>query len=846
MDPSLFRQLVERLGEALELPRGDRVPFLQDAFSGDEALLSEALALLARAEATSFEAVTEELGAGVARAAAAVAGAHDPLPEFVGPYRILERLGEGGMGVVYRGERTEPVRREVAIKVVRAGLRSVEARARFDAERQALALMDHPNVARILDGGTTTEGVPYFAMELVRGEAITDFCDAHGLDLDTRIELVRQVCRGVQHAHTKGIVHRDLKPSNILVSMVDNHPVPRVIDFGIAKILEAASPYEAMLTSHGSLMGTLEYMSPEQASGGRRVVDIRSDVYALGVILYQLASGSLPFESETLRSAGPLEARRLIQENDPPPPATRFRKTSDRDAIADRRGLDPPTLERRLRGPLGWIIQRALEREPDRRYQSVRELAADLDRLQSLRPVRAGPRSRRYWAGLFLRRHRAAATAAALVTLALVAGGAAATAGFLRATEEQERAQSVSDFLSDMLASVRPDMDGRDVTVREVLDEARRRLEEGRFADDPETESALALVMGHSYEGLGLYDEAVPLMRRSVDLRQAAHGPEDPRVYQSLYRLGTVLWKKGDLEESLAIREDLVTLTEKTLGRTHRDYAESVSNLANTKADMGDFDGAEPHLREAVEIGRVLVEEAGEDELDQAERDLGRFLNNYGAILMDLERHDEAVRVLEEMIEIRARREGPTSDVYAIGLVNLGGAQSSLGRLEDAEATLRRAAALHEDVHGPDHPRTAAAYASLGSVLYKQGRHAEAEEAIRHALEIRIASYGESHWLVALLRQRLAVVIMDEGRLTEAEALLAVAWESMAATQDPASGWVREVAAARARLYERMGDDEAAAAWAARAAVDSSATSTPHTPSAPATVPAPTPDTGRP
>jgi tetratricopeptide (TPR) repeat protein len=369
-----------------------------------------------------------------------------------------------------------------------------------------------------------------------------------------------------------------------------------------------------------------------------------------------------------------------------------------------------------------------------------------------------------------------------------------------------------------MLASVRPDLEGRSVTVREVLDEARRQLADGQFAKDPATESALALVMGHSYEGLGLYEDAVPLLRRSAELRQAAHGRNDPRTYASLYRLGTVLWKKGDLEESLQIREDLVEMAVTTSGLIHRDYAEALSNLANTKADMGDFAGAELHLREAVEIGRLLAVEAEGETEGQAQRDLGRFLNNYGTVLMDLERYAEAVTVFEEMLEIRARQEGPNSDVYAIGLVNLGSAQGSLGRLDDAEATLVQAVALNEAVHGPNHPRTGNAYAALATVLYKRGRYPESEEMARRALVVHLAASGEGYWRVAMLRQRIAEVIMMDGRLDEADALLTAAWNALEATQDPSSGWLQQVAASRSRLYERRGDDAAAAAWAARAA----------------------------
>jgi hypothetical protein len=411
--------------------------------------------------------------------------------------------------------------------------------------------MNHPGIARLFDAGATDDGVPYFAMEIVRGESITAYCDAKQLGLDARLDLFADVCRAVQHAHINGIIHRDLKPSNILVSDADGRALPRVIDFGIAKAVEAAADKETMHTAFGSVIGTLEYMSPEQAAGGSAPVDTRSDVYSLGVILYD-RHGCASVRSTT-SSAGAIELR-LIRDTDPPTPAKRFTASTVRDTAARARGTDARALKRRLDGDLGWIIMRALEKDPARRYQSASDLAADLGRVRAHQPVEAGPPSRRYRASRFVRRHRTGVAAASVVAVALVVGVTLATVGFVRAKQAQQRAENearratlIKDFLTGMWRKRGPKAQGREITVMEVVDSTAARLDrEQMFADDPLVLADIVHAIAETYRSLDEYGRAIPLFERAIALKRSAPGNHDETILISLNKLSNAAL--GDLK----------------------------------------------------------------------------------------------------------------------------------------------------------------------------------------------------------------------------------------------------------------------------------------------------------
>jgi serine/threonine protein kinase/outer membrane protein assembly factor BamB len=356
---------------------------------------------------------------------------------MIGPYKLIEQIGEGGMGTVWMAQQSEPVKRLVAVKLIKAGMDSKQVIARFEAERQALALMDHQNIARVLDAGTTSASRPYFVMDLVRGAPITRYCDEHPLTPRQRLELFIPVCQAVQHAHQKGIIHRDLKPSNVLVALYDGKPVPKVIDFGVAKAAGQSLTDKTLVTGFGAIVGTLEYMSPEQAEINQLDIDTRSDIYSLGVLLYELLTGSPPFSRKELEKAGMLEMLRVIREDEPSKPSMKLSTAEGLAALAVNRGMEPAKLTRLVRGDLDWIVMKALEKDRNRRYETANGFAADVQRYLNDEPVQAYPPSAAYRLRKFVRRHQGPVVAAALVALALVVGIVGMTLGLVEAWRQQ-------------------------------------------------------------------------------------------------------------------------------------------------------------------------------------------------------------------------------------------------------------------------------------------------------------------------------------------------------------------------------------------------------------------------
>ncbi|MHB1326671.1 MAG: serine/threonine-protein kinase, partial [Gemmatimonadales bacterium] len=417
-DPARFRRLMTLVGEAMERAAAEREAWIAAQCADDPELLHEARSLLAQATTGGID----SLAAGVEARIAATAQTLLPvaIPDRIGPYRVTGLLGEGGMGFVYAGHQESPIARDVAIKVVRGGLSTPSVAARFDLERRTLATLQHPHIAGLFDAGATADGLPYFAMELVRGVPITEYCDRHRLSIEARLDLFRQVLSAVHHAHQKAVVHRDLKPSNILVAEVDGVATPKVIDFGIARVLSGESGMTTAHTGQHALLGTREYMSPEQLSASADTVDTRSDIYSLAVLLYELLTGLLPFPSGQLRSASPLELERLIRDTDPPPPSRQVLAEAETGAArAAARGSTPRGLARSLQGDLDTIVGTAMRKDPAHRYPSAAQFAEDIGRYRSGLPIAARPATLRYYAGRFIRRHRVgvAGTATALVVL---------------------------------------------------------------------------------------------------------------------------------------------------------------------------------------------------------------------------------------------------------------------------------------------------------------------------------------------------------------------------------------------------------------------------------------------
>jgi serine/threonine protein kinase len=494
----------------------------------------------------------------------------------VGPYRLLDLIGSGGMGEVWLGEQTQPVHRRVALKLIKAGMDTREVVARFQSERQALALMDHPTIAKVFDVGSTPQGRPYFAMEYIAGVPITDYCDQHRLTVRQRLQLFVEVCEGVQHSHQKAIIHRDLKPSNILVSEVGGRPLPRIIDFGIAKATSPELAAETPLTQTGAALGTPAYMSPEQALSGGMDVDTRTDVYSLGVVLYELLVGVRPLD---LHDLGTEEKLRRLRDTEVPRPSSRLRTRDDKGTAAQHRGCDVANLARLLRGDLDAITLKALEKERSRRYRSPADLAADIRRYLQNESVHAVPPSTVYRTRKFVRRYRGALLIACTFALVLVIAAIVSIRQSIRANREAAAAQAVNDFLrNDLLAQAgtraqfsRGGKADPDLKVRTALDRASDGIGE-RFQQQPEVEASIRETMGQTYMDLGMAKKAQEQFERALNLRRRALGVADPATLRTGSHVAEAVYLQGYFPQSEALISQVLSAQRRVLGLQHPVY----------------------------------------------------------------------------------------------------------------------------------------------------------------------------------------------------------------------------------------------------------------------------------
>jgi len=691
----------------------------------------------------------------------------------IGRYKLLQEIGEGGCGVVYMAQQEEPVRRRVALKVIKLGMDTKQVIARFEAERQALALMDHPNIAKVLDGGATDTGRPFFVMELVRGTKITDYCDQNNLKTEQRLELFVQVCNAIQHAHQKGIIHRDIKPSNILVTLHDGVPVPKVIDFGIAKATEQRLTDKTLFTALEQCMGTPAYMSPEQAEMSGLDMDTRSDIYSLGVLLYELLTGKTPFEAKDLAVAGLDEMRRIIREQDPVRPSTRLSTldAAEQTTAARRRQVAAPKLIHLMRGDLDWIVMKALEKDRTRRYETANGLAVDVQRHLQNEPVRARPPSNLYRFQKMVRRNKLAFAAAAAVTAALVVGLGLSTLLFLKEKAvrqqvemEAAKSQQVAQFLKDMLKGVGPSVaSGRDTRMlKEILDKTAERIGKD-LTNQPAVEAELRTTIGEVYVEFGEYPKAETMYREVLAIRRKLFGNEHREVAASLNNLAIDLQDQGKLAEAETMQREALAMQRKLLGNEHRDVAGSLNNLAIDLEHQGKLAEAETMQREALAMKRKL--------LGNEHRDVAGSLNNLATVLQDQGKLAEAETMQREALAMQRKLLGNEHPAVADSLNNLALVLQYQGKLAEAETMQREALAMRKKLLGNEHPAVADSLNKLAVVLEHQGKLAEAETMQREALAMRRKLLGNEHPDVAASLNNLATVLQDQGKLAEAETM---------------------------------------------------------------------------
>jgi serine/threonine protein kinase/Flp pilus assembly protein TadD len=768
-EEALYQQAMERTSPE------EREAFLVNACAGDEALLGKLRDLLAcDAEAANEEFLPTVVTGADRRTVPARVESERP-GAIVGPYKLREQIGEGGFGTVWVADQEQPVRRRVALKIIKLGMDTKEVIARFEQERQALALMDHPNIAKVLDAGTTENGRPYFVMELVRGVKITEFCDDQQLPMAQRLALFITVCQAIQHAHQKGIIHRDLKPSNILVSLNDGKAVPKVIDFGIAKATQGRLTDATVYTQFEQMIGTPLYMSPEQAQMTSLDIDTRSDIYALGVLLYELVTGRTPIDTATMARAGMDEIRRLIREVDPPRPSARVKTLGgeERTTMAKRRKVEPAKLTSSLSGDLDWIVMKCLEKDRARRYDTANGLALDLQRHLANEVVTARPPTTAYLLGKLIRRHRLAFAAGTAVATSLVLGIAAATWMYFRERDARQQtaaerdakelarqdSENISQFLGAVFRSPDPSRDGREIKVVELLDSAAKKLETG-LATQPSQRAQLQFTLGRTYLGLGLAQEAIPLFERARDYHLATSGPEHPDTLGAMPNLAGSYHLAGRRDEALKLQEEVLALSRKVLGPEHPDTLKAFHNLASFYYDGGRRDEALKMLEEVLALFRKGLGPEHPDPL-MVMHGLALAYSNAG-------RHDEALKMYEEVLALYRKGLGPGHPNTLAARNNLAVSYYNAGRLEEALKMQEEALPLCRKGLGPEHPDTLVAMANLANSYSDAGRLPEALKLQEEVLPLCRKVLGPEHPETLGAMSNLAGSYHKSGRLPEA------------------------------------------------------------------------------
>jgi serine/threonine protein kinase/Tfp pilus assembly protein PilF len=753
------------------------------------------------------------------------------MPAQIGAYAIQEILGEGGMGVVYRAEQENP-RRTVALKVIKPGFASRQALRRFEYEASVLGRLQHPGIAQIYEAGTarvreSKAKRAFFAMELIRGLSLIDHVVMHGLGTRARLELIAKVCDALEHAHRNGVIHRDLKPANILV---DDHGQPKVLDFGVARATDSDLQVTTVQTAVGQLVGTIPYMSPEQITGDSNLIDTRSDVYAMGVTLYELLAGRGPYD---LIGRSIVDAARVIRE-EPPTQLSSIRKM--------------------LRGDVDTIVSKALEKDKEQRYQSAADLAADIRRFLNDEPILARPPSTVYQVRKFAKRHKAIVGGTAAVMVVLVAGIIGISQQYFRAERqridavkaraeaEQRRSESelardaaeqarlaeadqraraernaeharreeakvrqVNGFLHDMLRRARPAVAlGRQMTVRDVLDAAAAQLGQSAEAMEAEVEAEIRTTIGMTYLGLGFPARAQPHLERALELRRSIDD-QPGRLGQAISNLAELRLKQGGFPEAESLIKEALDVFTTVYGEGSPQLLATMHNFAGLQEDLGRVDEAETMLREVVRLRRQAQE--------SAPLELAAALKALGAIRFDRGDLDEAEPLLREALRLRQAVLPENHPEVATSMANLGFLLSSKQQFEQAQSLLDEALRIQRQVLPAQHPELSTTLTLIGSALLAEGRAAEAETPLRESLSIRQARLPPDHWLTRNTESLLGASLAEQNRFDQAEPLLMQSWKALSENQLAPPNRVHDAARRIIRLYELLGQAEMAESW---------------------------------
>ncbi len=774
MDPERRQQIDALLAAALERAPDERSLFL-DSACGEDADLRRTVETLLAADAKLEGFLETPAAAAEVAAAAATRGTTAEIGESIGPYRIEREIDHGGMGTVYLAVRADDAfERRVAIKLLNPGMASANLVRRFRSERQILASLDHPYIARLFEGGATEDGRPYLVMEYIEGLPVDEYCDRSRLPLRQRLELFRKICAAVHYAHQNLVVHRDVKPSNILV---DENGEPRLLDFGIAKLLDPeAFPYTVDATVTGLHPMTPHYASPEQVRG--EAITTASDVYSLGVLLYKLLTGRLPHRLAGLPRR---EIERVLSTEEPSRPSVAVAGLSGAsdvreseptpDAVSRSRATRPQQLRRQLTGDLDNIVLMALRKEPGRRYGSVEQLSGDLRRHLEGLPVTARQSTLAYQVGSFVRRHKLAVVLAASM-LAMVMIFAAAMARQARFTArqrdlaelERDKAEQVSAFLVDLFEVVDPgEARGNTITAREVLDRGAAQVRR-ELANQPEVQASLLDAIGTVYLNLGLYEQSAPLLESSLETRETRHGADHPEVARSLHHLGTLYRHQGRYDEAEPLLRRALAVREESLGPAHAGVGETLQQMAILERQQGRYAEAEALLERALEIFRR--------QLGPEHPNVARCLRVLSGVRMNQGRYDEAEPLLQSALAIDEKVHGEDHLQTAVGLFDLAKLHAGRAEYDRAEPYLRRILPIFTESLGEDHPWTADIHLGLAYLAKGRGDLTKAEPGLRRALEIYRGALGIDHARVANCFYELGDVIFRQGRLVEAEPLL--------------------------------------------------------------------------